>query len=423
MSSSKSQNGLMRTGNRDLMKEINLSLVLNLIRSQGPLSRTDIAQRSGLSLGAVSGLAGELLTSGLIREVGEGQSKGGRPAVLLTLNPRGGYAVGIKLTEHSIVTAVTDLEASVVHWKLSLENDLHDSQTAIEAIIQAAETVIRDSGVPRASVIGIGIGLAGVIDNQEGACYYSAIPAWRHVQLAQPIGHRLHLPVYIENNVNALTMAEKWFGAGRGLPHFLVVTIGRGIGMGVVANDWFYRGAMGGAGEFGHITLQPDGPRCDCGRVGCLEALAADPAVVRKARQAIEAGKRTVMTQTVQSAGQLTFEHVALAADQGDEVALELLIEAGRWLGLGLSYLINLFNPQLIVLSGEGTRMGDARIKSALQTMKQHVFARLDENTEVVVKPMGEETWARGAACLVLHELFKHPISRDHRARLSLGMT
>ncbi|MBO0780843.1 MAG: ROK family transcriptional regulator [Ktedonobacteraceae bacterium] len=424
MSSSKVNRrvGLVRTGNRDLMKEINLSIVLNLIRVQGPLSRTDIARLSGLSVGAVSGLTGELLASGFIREVGAGQSRNGRHPVLLALNPQAGFVVGIKLTEQSIVAAVTDLEAAVVHWRLEPENDLQNPEKAIAAIIRTVEAALKESAVPPSRVMGLGIALAGVIDSQDAVCYYSPILGWRQVQLAQPIEDRLHLPVYVENDVNTLTMAEQWFGAGRDFPHFLMVTIGRGIGMGVVANGQFYRGSIGGAGEFGHITLQPDGPRCGCGKSGCVEALAADPAIVRMARAAVESGKQTIMTQEARRTGQLTFDHVAQAANQGDKVAQEILAEAGRWLGLGLSHLVNLFNPQLIVLSGEGTRMGDARIESARQTMQEHIFDRLDGSIDLVVKPMGEEAWARGAACMVLGELFKHPINRDHRPGLPLGV-
>ncbi len=426
-----SRGGLGRTGNRDLMKEINLNIVFNLIRSQGPMSRSEIARHTGLSVGAVTGLTGELLASAFIREVGKGQSKVGRPSMSLALNPSASFVVGIKLVEQSsikpaeqsIVVAVTDLGAAVVHSRLTPANDLPDPQAAIEAIIQAVETSLEESAVPRSKVMGIGIGLGGVIDSQQGICCYSPTLGWRQVHLAQLIEQRLHLPVYIENDVNTLTIAEQWFGAGRGLSDFLVVTIGSGIGMGVVANGQIYRGSGGGAGEFGHLTLQPGGPQCACGKFGCLEALAADPAVVRMAREALEAGKNTAIAQVVQSADLLTFDHIAQVASLSDEVALEILVEAGRWLGLGLSYLVNLFSPQLIVLSGEGTRTGDARIESARQTMRQHIFNGLDKSPDLVVKPLGEEAWARGAACVVLNELFKHPINRDQRASLALGIT
>ncbi|GCE22118.1 xylose repressor protein [Dictyobacter kobayashii] len=404
------------------MKEINLSIVLNLIRSHGPLSRTDIVQRSGLSQGAVSILTGELLASGFIREIGEGQSKGGRSPVLLVLNPHAGFVIGIKLTERAIVAAITDLEAAVVYSKLYPVDCLQDPQVAIEAIIQVVEKTLADSAIPRSDVIGIGIGLAGIIDSQEAICCYSPILGWRQVPLAQPIEQRLHLPVYIENDVNTLTIAEHWFGTGRGVSHFLVVTIGRGIGMGIIVNGQLDRGIIGGAGEFGHIVLQPGKPQCSCGKAGCLEALAADPAVVRMAREAIEEGRQTTMLQGVHDISQLTFDHVAQAANQGGEVALEILTEAGCWLGRGLSYLVNLFNPKLIILSGEGTKTGDARIEAARQVMMQYIFDRLDKDLDLIVKPMEEEAWARGAACVVLGELFKHPINRDNRIGLLRGV-
>ena len=267
--------------------------------------------------------------------------------------------------------------------------------------------------------MGIGIGLDGIIDSHMGVCCYSPALHWRNVQLVRPLEDHFHLPVYIDNNVNTLTVAEQWFGLGQDVEHFLVVTIGRGVGMGVVVNGQIYRGAVGGAGEFGHITIQEDGPLCGCGKHGCLEALVADYAMARMTREAIEAGHTTVLLRAVEGAGRLTLARVADAAQQGDAVALDLVARAGRALGMGLSYLVSLFNPHLIILSGESAPAGEALVGPARDMMRKHIVDGL-QNVRLVVEPVDDEAWARGAACVVLSDLFTHPIDESGRS-LSLS--
>jgi len=400
------------------MKQINHSITLNLIKSQGPLSRTEIARISGLGMATVSDLTGELLESGVIEEVGEAASIGGRPSILLKLNSKARIVVGVKLIESGLTVALVDLAADVLHHRFVPARGLHDPQAAIGAIIQAVEATLGESGIPRAKVLGIGLGLAGVIDSDQGVCHYSSILGWRDVELARPLEEQFKLPVCIENDVNALTLAEQWFGRGHGLDHFLVVTIGRGIGLGIVVNRQLCAGAFGGAGEFGHITMQENGPLCDCGKRGCLQALAGDRAIVRMAHDDVEAGRYSVLSQDSKVKGRLTVARIAEAAQQGDPLALDTLARAGHALGLGLSYVVNLFNPQLIVLSGEGLRAGQALVKAAQETMRKHIFQGLDKGLQIVVTRLGDEAWARGAACVVLSELYKHPIQKDERVRL-----
>lgn len=415
----------MRTGNRNLIKQINHSITLNLIKSRGPLSRTDLVRLSGLSPATISSLTGELLALDFIQESGERGSMRGRPSVLLTLNAQARFVVGLKLTERSIISALTDLEANVLRYSLTPVQGMEDPQTAITAISRAIEETLHESAIPRAKVMGIGIGLDGIIDSHMGVCCYSPALHWRNVQLVRPLEDHFHLPVYIDNNVNTLTVAEQWFGLGQDVEHFLVVTIGRGVGMGVVVNGQIYRGAAGGAGEFGHLTLQEDGPLCGCGKHGCLEALVADYAMTRMTREAIEAGHTTVLSPALEGAGRLTLARVAEAAQQGDAVALDLVARAGRALGMGLSYLVSLFNPHLIilsgegVLSGEGAPAGEALVGPARGMMRKHIVDGL-RDVRLVVEPVDDEAWARGAACVVLSDLFTHPIDKSGR-RLSLS--
>ena len=211
------------------------------------------------------------------------------------------------------------------------------------------------------------------------------------------------LSIYLENDVNTLTIAEQWFGHGRHVDHFAVVTVGRGIGSGIVMNGQFCRDA---AGEIGHTTLLLDGPRCDCGKVGCLEAVAADPAVIRELRQRLALGAES----TLRGVEALTFDAVVAAADAGDSLAIDALARSGYCLGIGIANLINLLSPHLVIVSGEGIRAGEHRLTPMRRAIDEHVFNGLREQVRIVTEWVGDETWARGAASLVLGEIFKSPV-------------
>ncbi len=408
----------MRKGNRELIRRMNRNLVLNLIKSRGPISRTDIARLSGLSLATVSGITAELIEKGLIHEMGAGQSTGGRRPVLLRLNHEAGFVVGLKLMEHVITSAVTDLDAQVLHHRVTpLPTDASHPpsfEDLLPTIVQAVETTIAEAGVDRERVLGVGVGMAGLVDGKSGVCHYSPFFGWRNVQMARPLAERLGLPVYLENDVNTLTIAEQWFGYGHDVEHFVVVTVGRGIGAGIVVNGQFYRGHLGGAGEFGHITLVDNGPPCTCGKRGCLEALASDPAVVRQARAAIALGEQTALA----GVEPLTIDAIVAAADAGDALAQRLLAESGRWLGIGIATLVNILNPQMVIVGGEGVRAGAWRFDPMRDALRAHVFNGLAERLEIVIEPSGDEAWARGAACVVLSALFRSPVYQDMSLRL-----
>ncbi len=405
----------LRKGNRDLIKEINRNLALNLIKSRGPISRTEIARLSGLSPATVSGITAEFIASGLVHEMAEGESTGGRRPVLLRLNHRAGFVVGIKLMEQAVISALTDLDAQVLHHRITPLTTVHSAgqpvnpEAILPVMIQAIEQTIAESQVERRRLLGIGVGLAGLVDGEAGICRYSPFFGWRDVPIAEPIAAHFGLPVYLENDVNTLTIAEQWFGYGHGVDHFVVVTVGRGVGAGIVANGQFYRGTLGGAGEVGHITLQQGGPLCDCGKRGCLEALASDPAIVREARAAIGRGEPTALAQVEP----LTLEAVLAAAEAGDGLAQRLLADAGRWLGIGIAALVNILNPELIIVGGEGVCAGEWRFGPMREAVRAYAFNSLADRLKIVVEPSGDETWARGAACVVLGELFKPPVQRE----------
>lgn len=378
------------TGSKALIRHLNRSAVLNLIKEEGPIARVTIARQLGLSAASVTIIAGELHGLGLIREVAQAPSAGGRPAGLLALNPGAARVIGIKLADDRLAGVLVDLEGSV---QRSAERPIarHEVEAVVGEIVALVESMRRPAGGP--PLLGVGVGLPGVIDGETGVCVDSPILGWQRVPLAELLSAALNLPVSIENDVNTLAVAERLYGAGRAATNFLAVTVGRGIGLGVVVDGHLYRGRLGGAGEFGHLPVEPGGPRCECGRTGCLEAVVGDRALLR-------AGVEVGVIGLKDGPDALTS-----AADAGDPAALAILTEAGTRLGVALSGLVNVLSPDLVILSGEGVR-NRAYLEPSLRiALDQHVFPPLT-GFELLVKPWEDKNWARGAAALVLQAFF-----------------
>ncbi len=373
--------------NRDLAKLMNRKHLLNIIRRAGKISRKQLTDVAGLSVGAVSGIVAELLDHHWILEIGEGEYTGGRRQTLIKLNPRAGYAVGLKLMERRMVIAVTNFESEIISYDESLIFNESSPRELANAIAQTVKVCMSKIRVKHTNLLGVGIGLAGVINSQTGVVHYSPFYGWRDVPLALYVQEALELPVTIENDVNTLTLTEQLFGVARNHETFLVVTIGRGIGMGLVVNNQIYRGSRGGAGEFGHTVMG----------ASTLEMLASDPAIIARV------GDTTLNT----------LQDVVDAAQAGHQGAIEALAYSGQQLGIALANVINLLNPPLIVISGEGTMAGDFRLKPMYEAIQKHTFDGLIHDVEIIIEPTTDKAWARGAASLVISKVFESPTLKE----------
>ncbi len=379
---------------RQLLKAINRALILNAIKMHGSIARADIAEQTGLSPATVTGLTTGLIEDGLIFEKEEGVSRGGRPPIMLALDPSNVYVIGIKLAEEHAVFALANLNADIAARKTILLMDRTPESTS-DQLAQGVRTLLASVQVGLERVIGIGVGLSGIIDSAEGVCRVSPHNGWRDVPFAQLLEDRLGCLVYLDNNVNSLTLMELLYGAGQHARDFLVVTIGRGVGLGIVANGQVYRGARGGGGEFGHIVLEPDGFLCNCGNQGCLETFVAEPWLVQRAQL------KGLKVETP--------EDLLSAAEAGSPVALNVLERAGQLLGQSIANLVNLFDPKLIIISGEGVRAGKFMFCAMHDAIRRHTFSQLGDDVTIQIEPLSDDAWARGAASLVLNKFFSVP--------------
>jgi len=379
----------LRQGSKDLIREINESLVLSEIRSSPLSSRTGIADRTGLSLPTVSGITARLLQLGLVEEREVGESTGGRKPVLLALRPDAGFAVGVKVTETRLVSVLTDLDGTVIDRHVS-ELAGPDVDAVIAGVVEAVDA-LRPSANAR-PIHGVGLGLAGMVDRRSGTVRHGTYANWVDVPLGDLLTKRLGCHVIVDNDVNALAASEQWYGAGQGVADLAVVSVGRGVGLGLVLDGKLYRGARGGAGEFGHLKVA-EGPACACGGHGCLEAVASDAA--------ISAEVTTILARAVDIA------EAAHLARAGDARIREVFARAGRVLGTAVGNLVNVINPSLVVLAGEGTRAADLLMPGFRAGIAAAVFPGLGDELELVVDDWADDAWARGAASLLLYDLFQ----------------
>lgn len=356
--------------------------ILGLLGTQGPTSRVDIARSLGLSPATVTQVIKDLLTRGLVEELASVPSRGGRPARLLGLVARTEVAIGAKVTADHVALVTVGLDGSVrtstVH-----PFDPRDPDSVGEILATALDD----------SVLGVGVGVPGSVDTQASGVVDAPTLGWQDVKLGQALRNRLGVPVLVDNDVNTLAAAERLYGVGRQHSSYLVVTIGRGVGCGIVVDGAIYRGAAGGAGEIGHIPLTEDGPRCGCGALGCLEAYIGSAGLLRAAREREVVGPRGRLATLVK------------AARDGDVAAREVYAAAGRLLGRSLAGVVHTVDPEVVVLMGEGVDVWEFWRPGFEPALRERLLPARRE-LPVVVEPWTEDQWARGAASLVLASPF-----------------
>lgn len=374
--------------------------VFGAILSRGPVSRRDVARLTGLSQSTITKAVRPMLAAGyLVEDREETQGGRGRPANPLRVSTDRHYAIGVKLSPHEIVGIVANPRAESV---TSLRRPLlgRDVEDVVEELANVVAELLGRQAEFTSRVEGLGLALGGHVDGRSGTLRYSPLLGWRDVQLASMLEESTGLPTVVENDVNALAVAEQLFGAGRGVPTFAVVTVGAGVGCGLVVHGELVRGATGMAGEIGHIVIDPEGVLCACGNRGCLETIASD---------------RGILSSIAQDGGPFltSISEAALLAREGDDKARAAFSAAGEALGRALAVLSNLLNPSRVVLSGEGVVASDLLMDRLSESLDRHTFSNLTGTPEIVTRPLSDETWARGAAAnLLRHLISKPPISR-----------
>lgn len=388
---------MTRTGDQALIKELNQSIVLNFLRFHSPISRAQISKRTGLNKATVSSIVDGLIEDGLVLEVGHGHTGVGRRPVLLDFNAALGYAIGVDLGVDYLRMVVTDLSAKIISVS-NVECNLLDAPpaTSLSTISKLIQDVISSVPDSKLGVIGVGIGVPALVDYSRGIVLNAPNLKWYNVHLKAVLENHLRLPVLVDNEANAGALGEKLFGSGRQVSDLVYISTGVGIGTGVIVRNELVRGAHGVAGEFGHMTIEVNGLKCTCGNNGCLEMYASEKALVNKYYHLT--GKTVTGRDIIQ-----------LLSDR-DPSALEAIQATARYLGVGISNLLNGLNPDLIIIGNRLSEAQESILRPIEDVVKARCFTMSYTNTRIEVSSLGRDACAVGAASLILHKYFESPL-------------
>lgn len=380
-----------------LIRDETAAGVFTAIVTRGPLSRRDLSKVTGLSQSTITKVVRPMVEAGYVVEEREEAQGPGRPAIPLRVNCDRHYVVGVKIAPHELIGVVTDPQARVlVSGRRALAEE--EPKRVVAEVAELVDALLDGEPGLRDSAEGLGVALGGHVDPSSRSLRYSPILGWRDVPLAALLEEATGLYSVVENDVNALAVAEQWFGAGRDVASFAVVTVGAGVGCGLVLDHQLMHGATGMAGELGHVVIDPDGETCRCGARGCLETIASDGAILA----------------AICGAGSPPHDiaEAALRARHGDVAARAAFARAGTALGRGIAILLNLVNPSRVILSGEGVVASDLLMDELRASLERHAFAGAARDCEVVTRPLSDETWARGAASNALRHLIAGSLGR-----------
>ena len=391
------------------MAHMNRSMVFDLIRRKGPISRAEIARTIGLSIPTVMKITEEFSHKQFVQDVGKGESSGGKRPELLELIPDSKYIIGVGVGRSKTNVLMMNLAGEVFIREIMETGGTVVPEVWISRLIRVIENVIRESGLPEKRILGMGIGMPGILDEESGKVLFSPDFKWENVDMLTPIRERFKMDITIENANRALAMGEYYFGAGVDSRNFLVVNLGHGIGSAIMREGEFYRGSSGSSGEIGHIILEKNGPKCNCGNKGCLEAIASGNAIARDAKIAVLEGNASKIMELVNGdINRIEAKTVFEAAHLGDQMAIQITERAMQYIGIGLANYINLLDPDLIILFGGLTNAGNIFLKKIKEVLRERQMKFAGRQVKLVISQMGENGTAVGSASLVLKKFIKY---------------
>lgn len=376
------------TWNQQVVKKNNKALVLQLIIEKEPISRADIAQVSGLNKTTVSTLVTELLEEDLIFESGPGASSGGRRPVILHFNKDAGYAIGVDIGVNYVLSVLTDLKGNILIEKN--QTVTRTSYATIMSIVQdMIQSLMTEMPKSRYGIVGIGVGVPGIVNN-EGAILLAPNLGWSNIQFKEDLEKLYKVPVIIENEANAGAVGEQQFGAGQDQDNILYISAGIGIGVGIFVNRALYKGKSGFSGEMGHMIIDMNGKRCNCGSRGCWEAYASEQALLEMSDSSVE-----------------SLEELIQLAINGDKKAKELFEMIGNYLGFGINNIINTFNPEQVII---GNRLALAKewIEEPIRnTIEKHTLSYHQNNLLLNFSKLGKYSTSLGVSAFVVDNFIK----------------
>lgn len=396
------------------VKAHNLQAVLLSLLYEEQLSRTELAERINLSSTTITNLITELLDDGLVSESNCNDSESelnrpvGRPRTALCLEPNARFVIGVHVGVGTYRVALTNLRDEIVASFMASFDLQEDPLKVIDQIIASIETMIAESQTDRNLILGVGIGLSGLVDFKTGVNVYAPNLNWRNVPVKAVMTARLGLPIVADNNVRCMALGEAYFGIGRSLSSLAFVYGRIGVGAGFIYQGQVFRGSSMGAGEIGHTTLLLHGGEpCRCGKTGCLETLVSETAFLHQAEEISRLHPDGILRKVIEeNPNQNMMENIVESARQGDDAVRGMLAEKAHYLGVALANMVNLYNPEMIILGGLFTQAGEYFLNPLKRTVRKMSFADLGNQVRIDATDFGWKAGVIGAAALALTRLF-----------------
>jgi predicted NBD/HSP70 family sugar kinase len=386
------------------MASLSVLNILRTIKERGTISRTDLQHTTGLSWGTITNTTRDLLNRNLIREEGAQSTKAGRKPVRLAINPLSHSLIGIDLSPGVVRCQVSNLAGETLAYE-EFRFELSDPpESVLERACQMAQRMLELPIISSRQCLGIGVAVPGYLDAERGVLRFSTrLPRWQNVAVRQYLQERLSPAVRLERDPNCLALAERWFGGAGQADDVLCVNLGESVGMGILAGGEVFRGSQQMAGEFGHMTVDPNGAACACGDRGCVAAYASIPAVREFVRSQPE-NVSPKLAAHLANGGASIFDIIAAAKDD-DKASQAAFERLGRHLGIGIANLIDLLNPDLVVLAGPLTEAQEHFLPALSEELQRHTGAHATRR--VVISQLGERAMATGACGIVLQSVFE----------------
>jgi predicted NBD/HSP70 family sugar kinase len=380
-------------------------MIIKCLYFDKAMSCAELSELFDKSIPSIAKAVNELMEEGFVIEQGYAPSSGGRRPLMYAINANAMYILAIAMDQLSTRIQLVDLLNHPVADLEMFELKLANNDNALSLLVQYINNYILNSGIPKEKIAGIGIGMPGFINPIQGV-NYTYLDAGDKT-LIQYIGEETGLPTYIDNDSSLIAIAEQKFGIAKSYREVMVINLSWGIGLGMIVNGEIFRGRNGFAGEFSHIPISDDGQLCSCGKRGCLEAEASLLVVSKKAIAGIEQGRATSIIQIDEAHSKQMSDAIMEAANNNDEFAIELFADAGYKIGKALAILIHIMNPQAIVLSGRGAKVGQILLPYIQQALQKYCMPRLSAGTELLISELGFDAELIGAAVLVMENFDK----------------
>ncbi|MDI6698924.1 MAG: ROK family transcriptional regulator [Candidatus Saccharicenans sp.] len=409
---------MIPVGNSKYILRVNKKKILNLIYDNKSISRAEVTRLIGISAPTVSRIVDGFIEEGLVEEIGAGQSTGGRRPILLRIAAADNYIIGIDLGTTNVYGVLADLNANIIYEEkrpTKLEEGFYKIMDQTSEIIDILNQKIEEK---KKRLCGIGLAVAGLINKSRNIVEFSPNFHWHDVDIIGVLGNRFSVPIYFDNVTRVMALGEMCYGMGKNYKNFILINIGYGIGAGIIVDGKPLLGAAGMAGEFGHITVDLNSKtQCDCGNFGCLEAMASGRGIARAARNELERGAKSILVEMCGGdLKKISAEMVANAAKKGDILAWNVFSQAAEYIGLGISALINLFNPEAIFLGGGVTLAGEFLFDNIRKTVNSRALNRSSRDVSLRPATFGLKAAAIGAVSLVMNKLLnlelEHHLSR-----------